>query len=539
MTAFDLVVRGGTVVDGTGAPARPADVGVLGDRILAVGDLGALGPGQAALELDATGRIVSPGFIDIHGHSDASVLVDGALASHLRQGFTTQLSGNCGLTLAPLDPGSLEHLAGELEAHALAPRWRSFPEYLDVVDAVQLGPNVAFLAGHGTIRGSVVGPDGREATPEELARMVAEVETALEAGAFGLSSGLIYAPGLHASTDELARLAAVAARRGGLYATHIRNESAGLFDALDEAIATIRAAGDGARLQVSHLKAGAKAVWGRAGDAIARLEAARADGLNVAADQYPYVAAATDLAVILPPGLLGLTVDEVVVALADDDMRARIQHEIRLGRTGWENVAADPGWEAIRIAWSPSRPDWSGRSIAELADAHGHDPAELAFDILAQDRLATAVVLDCASEPDIEAILAVPWIAICTDAEGRRPGHAILDAGVPHPRTYGTTARILGHYVRDRRTLSIESAIAKLTSVPAERIGLRDRGVIRESAFADLVILDPGSVADTATDARPASFPAGIEHVFVNGMAAVLHGRETGDRPGRLLRRAS
>ncbi len=537
MTAFDLLLRGGTVVDGTGAPARRADVGVLGDRILAVGDLAAVDDDGVERVLDVDGRVVSPGFVDPHGHSDGSLFLDGALASHLHQGYTTQLSGNCGDTLAPITDASRELVDLSLRANELEARWATFGEYLDRVAEQPLGPNVAFLAGHGTIRGSVVGADAREASAEELVAMVAELEAALDAGAFGLSSGLIYAPGMHAPPAEIETLVAAAARRGGLYATHMRNEADGLFASLAESIAAVRAAGPGARLQVSHLKCGSRSVWGRAGEAVALLEAARAEGLDVAADQYPYTAAGTTLATILPPALQALGVDACVDALTDPHVRDLVRAEIARGISGWENVASDPGWEGLRISYAASRPEWSGRTLAELAAETHDDPADLAFDALVADRLDVSVLIECMTEPDVETILAVPWIAVCTDAEGRRPDHPILDAGRPHPRTYGTTARVLGPYVREQAVLSLEAAVAKLSAVPAARLGLRDRGVVREGAFADLVVLDPEVVADRATTAEPARYPIGIDHVIVNGRPAILDGTETGDRPGRLLRR--
>ena len=542
MTAFDLLLRGGLVVDGTGAPGRPADVGVLGDRILAVGDLSAVDSGEVATTIDCAGLVVTPGFIDPHGHSDGSLFLDGGLASHLRQGFTTQLSGNCGESLAPITDMGRELVALSLRPHGLVARWRTFAEYLDVVDEQALGPNVAFLVGHGTVRGSVLGSDAREPEDLDLRAMVREVEVAMDAGAFGLSTGLIYAPGMHAAPDEVAALVVAATRRGGLYATHMRDETRGLFASLSESIAAIRAAvaaGVSApRLQVSHLKCASRDVWGQAGEAIAVLEAARADGLDVAADQYPYTAAATTLATILPPTLLGLGVDACVMALADRDVRGRVQAEIAQGVSGWENVAADPGWEGIVISYAASHPDWSGRSLAELGEALDRDPADIAFDALIDDRLDVSIVIHCMAEADVAAIMAVPWIAVCTDAEGRRPGHPILDAGRPHPRTYGSTARVLGTYVRERGVLGLETAVARMTSVPAARMGLRDRGVLREGAMADLVAFDPATVADVATYANPARHPVGIEHVVVNGWLAVRDGAETGERAGRLLRHA-
>ena len=533
---FDLLIRGGLLVDGTGSAGRLADVGVLGDRILAVGDLSAVAPTDVPLDIDASGLVVAPGFIDPHGHSDGSLFVDGALASHLRQGFTTQVSGNCGFSLAPLTPIGRAGIDVELAALRLTPRWRTFAEYLDEVDATPLGPNVAILAGHGTIRAAILGPEARAPDDAELAAMTDELEAALDAGAIGLSSGLIYAPGLYAEPEEIEALVRVVARRGHVYATHMRNEAAGLFAALDESVATIRAAGGGARLQVSHLKAGARAVWGRAGEAIAVLERAQAEGLDVGADQYPYTAAATGLQVVLPPALLALDPDETIAALQDPAIRERARDEMARGISGWENSARDPGWGSIRIAWSRARPEAAGRSVAALADAAGRDPAEVAFDLLVEDRLGTAVVIDCMDDTDVETIMGVPWVAVCTDAEGRRAGHPILDEGLPHPRTYGSTARVLGRYVRERATLSLETAIARMTSVPARQMGLRDRGIAREGAVADLVVIDPATVVDTATDEVPARYPLGIEHVIVNGAAAVLGRAETGELAGRLIR---
>ena len=542
MTVFDLLLRGGTVVDGTGAPPRPADVGVLGDRILAIDDLSAVDAQGVTHVIDATGFVVAPGFIDPHGHSDGSLFVDGGLVSHLRQGYTTQLSGNCGDTLAPITDAGRELVALALRPNDLVARWRTFAEYLDAVDGERLGLNVAFLVGQGTVRGSVMGSEAGAATEDERQAMVREVEAALDAGAFGLSSGLIYTPGIHAEADEIVALVTTAARRGGLYATHMRNESAGLFESLDESIATIRAArdagADGARLQVSHLKCGARAVWGRAAEAVAVLDAARAEGLDVAADQYPYTAAATTLATILPPSLLALGVEECVAALSDHEARDRVAAEMKRGISGWEDVAADPGWEGIRISFAASHPEWAGRSLADLGEEMDVDPADLAMDALIDDQLDVSVVIDCMDEADVETIMEVPWIAVCTDAQGRRPGHPILDAGRPHPRTYGSTARVLGTYVRERGTLALETAVAKLSGVPAARLGLRDRGVLREGAFADLVVFDPAIVADDATYEQPARHPIGIEHVVVNGRLAVLAGKETGERAGLLLRRA-
>ena len=532
--AFDLLLRGGTLVDGTGSPGRRADVGIEGDRIAAIGDLSAAAGPDAASAIDASGLVVAPGFVDPHGHSDGSVLLDGALVSHLRQGFTTQLSGNCGYTLAPLTPPARTMLAADLAALELDPAWTSFGGFMDAVEAQALGINVAFLVGHGTVRGAVLGTSDRAPDDDQLARMVRHVDEALDAGAVGVSSGLIYQPGLHATTGEVATIVAAAGRRGRLYATHMRNEAAGVAAALDEAIETAAIAD--AALEVSHLKAGARVVWGESGRLVERLVRAREAGQDVAADQYPYTAAATTLATILPPAILALEIDEAVAALRDPTSRARIRDLQASGISGWENVAQDPGWDGIVISRTASRPSWNGRSLADIAGTEGGDPVDLALDVLADDRLSVDVVIHCMDDADLVEILKVPWIGVCTDAEGRRPDHRILGDDVPHPRTYGSTARVLGTYVRERGVLPLETAVAKLSAVPAARIGLRDRGQLREGWVADLVVFDPATVADRATYERPAVHPAGIPHVIVNGRVAVRDGVETGERAGRLLR---
>ena len=539
--AFDLLLRHGTLADGSGAPLRRADVGVTGDRITAIGDLSAVADTDAAIVVDADGLVIAPGFVDPHGHSDGNLFVDGALASHLHQGYTTQLSGNCGFTLAPLNAASLPGMRPDLDALGLDPGWRSFPDYMDAVDGVALGPNVAFLVGHGTIRGAVLGPDDRAPDDAELAAMVAHVDEAMDAGAIGVSSGLIYAPGIHGTQEEVAALVAAAYRRGGLYATHMRNESDGVLGAIDEAIATARLAGERSgrpgRLQISHLKAGARSVWGQGAALVERIERARLDGLDVASDQYPYTAASTTLATLLPPEILALDPEDAATALRDPAVRARVRDLHVSGISGWENVAQDPGWDGIVIARSTSRPEWNGRSLTAIADALHADPFDLALDVLTDDQLGVEIVLHCMDEGDLEAIMRVPWIAVCTDAGGRRPGHAILDEGVPHPRAYGTTARVLGRYVRERGILPLETAVAKLSGVPAALVGLTDRGQVREGWAADLVVFDPAAVIDEATYERPARFATGIPHVVVNGRFAVRDGIETGERPGRLLRR--
>jgi N-acyl-D-aspartate/D-glutamate deacylase len=538
MPHFELLIRGGTLVDGSGAPARQADVALRDGRIEAVGDLSALARSSVAQVLEAAGLVVCPGFIDLHGHSDASALVDGQLLSLLAQGITTHISGNCGEGLAPVTPAGRELLGlGLAGARALEPAWSDVRGYLERVEALDLGPNVGFLIGHGTVRASVLGAVPRAPEARELATMVRAIEEGLENGAFGVSSGLIYAPGVHAAYDELAACVEPAARRGALYATHIRNESGGLFEGLAEAVAVAWGEGVPARLQVSHLKAGAQVVWGQGPEALHFLDEARRMGLDVTADQYPYTAAATSLATILSPELLALAPQAAVRALREPAVRAELATAIATRTDGWENVAGDPGWAAIRLTDAARHREWQGRSFSELGEELGRAPLEVACDLLADEDLEVGIAVECMAEPDVEAILASDQVAVCTDAAGLRPGHPILGAGRVHPRAYGSFPRVLGRYVRERGVLPLERAVHKMTALPAGCIGLRRRGQVREGWAADLVVFDPLVVADCATESSPHTLPAGIAAVIVNGTLALEDGRETGARAGRLLRR--
>ena len=538
MTAFDLVLRGGTVVDGTGGPGRRADVGVLGDRILAVGDLSAVDPGGAADVIDVGGRVVAPGFVDPHGHSDGSVLLDGALISHLRQGYTTQLSGNCGDTLAPITERGRELVELALRPHGLVARWRTFGEYLDAVEEQELGPNVAFLVGHGTVRGSVLGSESREPDDLERRAMVREVEAAMESGAFGLSSGLIYAPGMHARPDEMASLVVAATRRGGLYATHMRDETHGLFDSLAESVRTIRAAADAGveapRLQVSHLKCGLGRGLGSSWRGRRRAGGRPCGWPRCRRRSIPVHRGGDD------PG------DDRAAGTArprrgclrrgarrprrsrDGPCRDR-PGDLRLGERGIRSgLGRDRDLVRARVIRS-GLVARSPRSASRL----GADPMDVAFDALVDDRLDVSIVLHCMAEPDVETIMAVPWISVCTDADRaatRAPDPGRGSAAPAHVRQHRACP---GHVRTGRGVLvTLETAVAKLTSVPAARLGLRDRGVLREGALADLVVFDPATVEDVATYAEPTRHPVGIDHVVVNGRLAVRDGVETGVAPG-------
>ena len=440
---------------------------------------------DVASVIDATGHVVSPGFVDPHGHSDGYVFLDGALVSHLRQGYTTQLSGNCGYTFAPMTGAVRAMLDADLAHLGLDPGWTTFGDYLDEVERQPMGPNVALLVGHGTIRWAAMGPDGRAPTPAELGAMVRYVDEALDAGAIGVSSGLIYAPGVHAAPDEVAALVAVAARRGALYATHMRNESAGVLDSMDEAISTTRAAGDlagrPARLQVSHLKAGAHAVWGTAerwwsGSRRPGAPASTSPPTSIRTPRPRRRCRRSCLPRSSPCR------SPTPRRRSGTRPRATIRDLMRHGVSGWENVALDPGWEGIVISRSGSGRNGTGARSGPSPTSSAATPAT--------SPSTSSPTTGCPPRSSSTAwasrrreIMRVPWIGVCTDAEGRRPGHRILGQGVPHPRTYGSTARVLGHYVRDRGIVDLETAVAKLSAVPAARVGLRDRGVLREGCL--------------------------------------------------------
>jgi N-acyl-D-amino-acid deacylase len=526
---LDLKLEGGLVIDGTGTAGGRADVGIRDDTIVAVGDLGREAAGN---RLNVSGKVVAPGFIDVHSHSDWRLWGNRRAESKIRQGVTTEVVGNCGFSPAP---ASTEYLA-ELRGFALAlPRamdfgWRSMGEYIRAFDREGTAVNVIHLVGHGTLRIAVMGCARRAPTAGELQRMQALLGAAMDDGAWGLSTGLIYAPGSYAETDEIVSLARELRRHRGLYASHVRGEGATLLDAVGEAIRIGREAD--VSVQVSHIKAAGRPNWGRVADALALVDAANAEGLDVAADVYPYTASSTTLRTLLPDWTLEGGLDALVKRLSDPRERARIRADVE--RPGAQGIAARVGWESVMVTACARRPDAEGRRVADIAAARGTEPLDAVMDIIADEGGQGRVILFQLDEGDLRRALVHPRVMIGSDGYALAPsGEA--SGGSPHPRSYGTFPRVLGTYTRDERLLGLPQAVHKMTGLPARRLGLRDRGVIREGARADIVVFDARRVADVATYEDPQRYPEGIEYVIVNGRAVIKGGQHTGSLPGRVL----
>jgi N-acyl-D-amino-acid deacylase len=506
-------------------------VGVVAKRVVALGDLRQR---EAHRAINISGFFVTPGFVDIHAHSDLALLVDRRAASKVRQGVTSEISGQCGFSAAPLAGQTRDELGIWAARFGLGPSWHSLTEYLEAIEGEGTALNFGALVGHANLRYAVMGGANRPATSSEMEAMSGMLAQALEEGALGLSSGLFYAPCAHADVAELVALAQVVAAHGGLYASHVRNEGLRLEAALDEAMGVGRSSG--VPVQISHLKLASRARWGQAGQVLARLDAARAEGLDLTWDQYPYTAAATTLDSAVPPPFHAGGTAVLLQRLQKEQERTKIARTFAADAEGdWENMALDPGWDAITLSFHPTRPDLVGRTIAQIAAEEGSDALQTAFDLILETEAQVECVIYCMDEGDVATILSHPCTMIGTDAEALA-ADGPLSAGMPHPRTYGTFPRILARYVREKGLLTWEQAIHKMTGLPATRLGLCDLGVIREGAYADLVVLDPAIIADTATYAEPHRYPEGIQYVLVNGRFVVYEGHQTGERPGRALR---
>ncbi len=489
----------------------------------------------AAADLDAAGLVLSPGFIDIHCHSGFAALVYPRAESKVLAGVTTDVSGNCGASPFPLVGEFRTRRQAQWQRHGLTLDWQSAAEYFDRAEASPCSINRALLAGHGAIRAAVLGYADRPASADERARMRRLLVEALDAGAWGLSSGLIYPPGCYADVDELADLARCAADAGALYASHIRNEGDTLLEAIDEFLEVVRRSG--VRGQLSHLKASGAANWEKMPEAIRRLRDARSAGLAVTADRYPYLASMTDLdSMLLPNWAVEGGREEELARLADPSTRRRLAADIRRRHP-------EPDYfERILIASVGGRgpQDVVGKALHRLADADGRDPIDVAFDLIIEHEAQVSATYFSMSEENLRDILAEPYVAVGSDAALRRlPDLAGGKAprSLSHPRAYGTTGRFLGTYVREAGLMDWQEGVRRLTSLPADILGLADRGRLLEGAWADLVVFDRDAVGDRATYQRPWVTPAGIRHVFVGGELVVTDGRHTGAMPGRVLRR--
>ncbi|MDX6593247.1 MAG: N-acyl-D-amino-acid deacylase [Gaiellales bacterium] len=514
----DLVIRGGTVVDGRGGAAFTADVAVVGDTITAIGN----GLGAARATIDARGLHVCPGFVDVHTHSDFTLPVRPAAEAKLLQGITTDCTGNCGFSpfpLAPGVPGGERH--GVFIEPLLDQRWATFDAYADAMTERRPGINLAQLVGLGAVRLAAVGEEERPATERELQRMRDLVTEALKQGAFGASSGLVYAPSGFADLAELVAVTGPVADHGRLYATHMRDEGDRLEESVEEALAT--ASGSGCRLQISHHKAFGEANWGKVELTLRRIEQAAEEGLDVAVDVYPYTAGCTTLAAALPPTALAGGEAAVRRRLADPEARRAL---VALLDGGEKSL------DTIILGATPSRPDIGGRRLVELARADGVSPADLLFDIISADGLEPIMLVDGMSEQDVRTVIAHETSVFGSD------GWTMATDAAPytHPRDYAAAVRLLAHYVRDQPLLGLEAAIGKLTAKPAARLGLGDRGVLASGMAADVTVIDLQGLEEVATFEHPCHHPRGVRHVLVNGVVAVEDGVPTGGRGGRVLR---
>ncbi len=521
------VIRGGRVYDGTGAPWVQADIVISGDTIV---DVTAPGKGAGDRCVDAAGLSVAPGFIDAHSHSDIPLIADGRAASKVHQGVTTELIGQCGSSAAPIDDEGKEGSAAWMARMNIDPDWATMEQYLARLERQGTAVNVAALVGHGNIRRMAVGGDDRPPTDEELQEMKRLLRQAMAEGAFGMSTGLIYPPGVFARSDELETLAAVLADYGGVYYTHMRDESDGLLDSIAETIALGRRAG--VPVHISHLKAVGENNWeGPLARALCLMEEARQEGIDVTCDQYPYTASATGLSALLPHWAHDGGQRALLRRLADSETRTRLIDALEGVRCrNWDSVLIS------RVA-SDDRTRYEGMSMAGIAADMGLAPAEAVVRLLELEELQVGMVAFGMCEEDVRYALAHPLTMVGSDGSGMATD-GVLAGGKPHPRNYGTFVRVLGKYAREEGVLSMAEAVRKMTSLPASRIGLSDRGLIRPGLRADLVAFDEATVRDAGTFADPARYARGIQHVIANGEFVIEDGCQTGVLPGRVLRRS-
>ena len=527
----DILIRGGTLIDGSGRPGEIGDIAVRDGRIAAIGH--SL-PETAAKVIDAEGLAVTPGFIDIKTHSDFTLPINPKAESKVRQGVTTEIIGHCGFSVAPVLPGKAQLLADYLSGGApwLPFREMGFPEYLDSFPEVSV--NTGMLVGHNTLRLMVMGLEDRGPRPAELAEMIKLLEEGLAAGALGMSSGLFTPPGSFAEPSEMLAFGPVLERRNAAYFTHLRDESNKVLDAVAEAIDFARH--NGVHVEIVHLKCSGTDNWGKAAQILAMIDEAHTKGCDIDCDAYPYAAGANPLKNLLPPWVQVGGLEAMLARLALPATRDRIRTEIK--RDGLNNWGRIPSWDCVQISVSPRLPQHAGETIAALAAARGRDAIDLVCDYLIEDNGATRVLITSIAEGDIREIVRSPSALVGSDGNCVAD-YGVVSQGMPHPRFYGTFPRIIGHYVHEQRLLPLEQAIRKMTAATARALRLRDRGLLREGYRADITIFDPADFKDRATYADPHRYPTGARTtVLVNGVLVVENARHTGATPGMVLRRA-
>jgi N-acyl-D-amino-acid deacylase len=529
---FDVLIRNGHIIDGTGSPWYSGDIGIQAGKIVAIGDLQKATGKQI---IDAHGMVVAPGFIDMLGQSETTILVNPSLPSKIFQGITTEITGEGG-SVAPLNDRIIKADHLYYEHYKITPDWKTFREYFARLEKQGMGINLASYVGATQVRRIVLGDDNVAPTPEQLNEMKSLVRQAMEDGAVGVSTSLEYPPAPYATTAELIALAAESAPFGGIYATHMRSEGDGILAAIDEAVRI----GQEAKIPVEiwHLKIAGKKNFGRMPEVIARIEKARASGIDISADTYAYTAWSNGLSAFIPPWAHDGGTAKLIERLKDPETRQKIAHEMDVPSSEWDNEWEElPGPEAIIICavQNPKLLPLQGKTIADVAKMRGKDPKETIFDLLIEDDAYTSIAAFGMSEPDVKLALLQPWVSVNNDSEGTSP-EGLLGQEHPHPRAYGTFPRILRKYVREEKSLELPEAIRKFTALPAQRMKLSDRGVLKKGLWADVVIFDPDKIKDLATFENPNQLSVGMEYVLVNGVRVISEGKATGKLPGKVLR---
>jgi len=529
--AFDVIIRGGTAYDGTGAPGRIADIGLKGDRIARVGDLSAE---SATKTIDASGRAVAPGFINMLSWATESLLVDGRSQGDIRQGVTLEIFGE-GSSMGPLNDAMKKRIVEEMGDIKYDITWTTLAGYLTELERRGVSTNVASFVGATTIREHVIGLEDKKPTPQQLDEMRALVRKEMEAGALGIGSSLIYAPAFYASTEELIELCKVAAEYQGRYISHIRSEGNRLVEAVEELIRISREARIPA--EIYHLKAAGKANWSKIDAVIAMIEKARAEGLKITADMYNYPAGATGLDAAMPPWVLDGGYEAAFRRLEDPATRKKIAHAIMTPSKDWENLflaAGSPDRVILVEFKSEALKPLTGKTLAGVARMRGESVPDAIMNLVLEDRSRVGTVYFMMSEDNIRKQIKLPWVSFGSDAASMAPEPPFTRSSA-HPRAYGNFARLLGHYVRDQRVIPLEEAVHRLSGLPATNLALPGRGFLREGMFADVVVFDPATIADRATFETPHQYAVGMTHVFVNGVQVLENGEHTGAKPGRAV----
>ena len=528
---FDVVIRGGTLYDGSGEPGVAGDLAINGDRIVAMGELG---EASGKTEIDATGMAVAPGFINMMSWAPITLIQDGRGMSDIKQGITLEIFGE-GHSMGPVNPEMSDFLLEMAEAKIGEIPWTTLGEYLQYMEDRGVSPNVASFIGATTVRINELGSDNVKATPEQLERMQELVREAMREGALGVASSLIYTPGTFADTDELIALAKAAAEYGGIYASHMRNEADAIFPALDELITIAREADIHA--EIYHLKLASKNVWGRFDELVETVETARAGGLRITADIYTYPAGSTGLDALMPPWTNEGGTQAWMKRMSDPETRTRIRQEMETPTLEWENMYVSAGPERVLLVGFENKDlhKYVGMTLAEIAQERGTHPADTAMDLVFEDNGRSSAVYFSQSEDVVRQASALPWVSFCTDSEALATEGEFLETST-HPRAYGSFPRLFAKYVREEKMLSIEEAVRKTAALPAENLSLEGRGRLAEGYFADVLVFDPATIQDHATFEQPHQYSTGILHVFVNGEQVIKDGEHTGATPGRFVR---